>query len=31
MVLIITIGIILGFLKYVLNHAATFDETDETF
>lgn len=31
MALIISIGIILGFLKYVLSCAATFDESDETF
>gem|GEM_PF-1293529 len=31
MALIISIGILLGFLKYVLSHAATFDESDETF
>lgn len=31
MALIISIGLVLGFLKYVLSHAATFDERDETF
>lgn len=31
MATIITIGVVFGFLKYVLNDAATFDESDETF